>query len=714
MEAALADSFVQAKQRFVDGFGERRVIVDARGDRLAFLYLRKSLATTPSFESALRERLSRVAGFRHPSYSPVRALEVERSTNTLAILSDHSPGARLATLLAAAEKRLLPVKLPAVACIVRQLVLATTAWREHMPDVVHGAIGPDRLVISPDGRLVIVDYVLGSALEQLRYSRQQYWEDLGVPLPATFKFAINANADVLQVGAVALALLLGRRLNPGDRLDEIPLDLQASLEPSLRVWLSRALQIEPVGSFTSVLDARTALDSAFGEEDPATEKDALLLLMARCLALDVTSQEFRGYDESDAPGETDVLPDVDLATRIEALRTFLAQRSARRVTHIPEPPPDAALPMARTAASQPSPGPRRRNEIASEVNTSPAQSEDPATLAWHRGARRVAVPALPQDWSRRLWTGAATVLAIGVALSILVLGVFPWSSQLSTGALSITTRPAGVAVTIDGTPKGVTPLALELQTGDHVIELVTSGERRRIPVTIRPGSEVSQFFEMRSAAGATDNELRIRTDPLGAEVTVDGRYVGRSPVSVGDLTPGPHTVVLKHETGTATEQVLIEAGKAASLFVPLAQLPAGAAAGWISVPAPADLQLFEDGRLLGSSTVERIMLPAGRHDLDIVNEELGFRQRQTVRVTPGQVVTVKLAWPNGSLAINAVPWAEAFVDERSVGETPIGNIEVPIGPHEIVFRHPQLGEHTVQVTVTTHETARVGVDLRAQ
>jgi hypothetical protein len=306
------------------------------------------------------------------------------------------------------------------------------------------------------------------------------------------------------------------------------------------------------------------------------------------------------------------------------------------------------------------------------------------------------------------------VLAIGAALLLLVLGVFPRSSQPATGALSITTRPAGVAVTIDGTPRGVTPLAIELETGDHVIELVTSSERRQIPVTIRAGGEVSQFLEMGAAPPPADTELRIRTEPLGAEVTVDGKYVGRSPVSIGDLTPGPHTVVLKHESGTATEQVLIEPGKAASLFVPLAQVPAGAAAGWISVPAPVDVQLFENGRLLGSSSVDRIMLPAGRHDLDVVNEALGFRQQQTVRVTPGQVATIKLAWPNGSLAINAVPWAEAFVDGRSVGETPLGNIQVPIGTHEIVFRHPQLGERTARVTVTTRETAKVGVDLRAR
>jgi hypothetical protein len=108
------------------------------------------------------------------------------------------------------------------------------------------------------------------------------------------------------------------------------------------------------------------------------------------------------------------------------------------------------------------------------------------------------------------------------------------------------------------------------------------------------------------------------------------------------------------------------------------------------------------------------MLPAGRHDLDVVNEVLGLFQRHTVRVTAGQVATVKLAWPTGGLAINAVPWAEAFIDGKSLGETPIGNVQVPIGRHEIVFRHPQFGEHSVFVTVTTRETARVGIDLRSR
>jgi hypothetical protein len=102
----------------------------------------------------------------------------------------------------------------------------------------------------------------------------------------------------------------------------------------------------------------------------------------------------------------------------------------------------------------------------------------------------------------------------------------------------------------------------------------------------------------------------------------------------------------------------------------------------------------------------------GRHDFDVVNETLGFRQRRSVNVTPGQGQTIRLDWPDGTMAINAQPWAEVFIDGDRVGETPIGSVQVPIGSHEVVFRHPELGEQTVRSTVTLGTPARLSVDLR--
>jgi hypothetical protein len=469
--------------------------------------------------------------------------------------------------------------------------------------------------------------------------------------------------------------------------------------------------------------------------------------MARCLALETDASAFPMEEDGRTasgpiPGSVDDVPDVDLGTRIEALKAFLARRSSRAealledasasVATLAPPASPVATPPATATVAPPTPReprdlPLQAPPIATATTEAPAPPLPSVAAVAPQPARekrtRSLIPsALPDDWTRRLWIGAAAALAVIIGIVLVVSGISPWPPGTSSGSFSIDTRPAGAAVTIDGEPRGVTPLALDLAAGEHVVEVVTPNDRRKIPVTIRAGSQVSQFLEMTGAPAAATattgaNELRIRTEPIGAAVTVDGRYVGRSPVSVSDLTPGPHTVVMKHETGTATEQVLIEEGKAASLYVPLAARPGTGvgAAGWIAVVgASADVQLFENGRLLGSSRIDRIMLPVGRHEIEIVNEALGYQERRTVQVAAGQVSSIALKWPTGGLSINAVPWAQAFVDNSPVGETPIANIQVPIGQHEITFRHPQLGERRSLVTVTAGQTAKVGIDLRAK
>jgi len=135
--------------------------------------------------------------------------------------------------------------------------------------------------------------------------------------------------------------------------------------------------------------------------------------------------------------------------------------------------------------------------------------------------------------------------------------------------------------------------------------------------------------------------------------------------------------------------------------------------GSLTVKVPALLRVLERGRLVGMSDSERITLPPGRHTLTLVSDELGFQAQRRVTIEPGGAATVNLALPSAPLAINALPWAEVWVDDERVGETPIGNLTRTIGPHDILFRHPTLGERRVSVLVTLKEPARVSVDLRS-
>jgi hypothetical protein len=173
-----------------------------------------------------------------------------------------------------------------------------------------------------------------------------------------------------------------------------------------------------------------------------------------------------------------------------------------------------------------------------------------------------------------------------------------------------------------------------------------------------------------------------------------------------------HTVKMENGVASTTQTVTIEAGVASSLVAALIAAPAAPASGWVSVAAPFTVELFEQGRALGSSVNGRLVLPVGQHEIEIVSEPLGFREARTVQVTAGKLSVIGITPPNGTLSLNAIPWAHVSIDGETVGETPIGNLSLPIGPHEVVFRNPQLGEQRRVITVTEgYPPVRVSIDM---
>ena len=108
------------------------------------------------------------------------------------------------------------------------------------------------------------------------------------------------------------------------------------------------------------------------------------------------------------------------------------------------------------------------------------------------------------------------------------------------------------------------------------------------------------------------------------------------------------------------------------------------------------------------------MLPAGTHDLELVNDAIGYRSSRQVDVAPGKKTIVAVDLPFGSISINAQPWAEVWIAGERIGETPIANISRRVGAYEIVFRHPQLGERRENVLITLRQPVRLGVDMRGK
>jgi hypothetical protein len=331
-------------------------------------------------------------------------------------------------------------------------------------------------------------------------------------------------------------------------------------------------------------------------------------------------------------------------------------------------------------------------------------------------------PFIADEPRKRGGVGGKRRLIAAVIASVAIIGaagvyasrwLFTGSSEaeIQLGTVLVESNPAGVQVFVDGEARGLTPAKVSLKPGAHLIELRGRGTPRVRSVMVEAGATVSHYVELAEASAPVTGSLDVRSDPPGARVKVDGHDAGIAPILVSNLQPGEHTVVLQNDHGTVRHTVTIEPGLTAALVTPMA---AGPQSGWISITAPFAMQVYEGGDLIGSTETDKILVTAGSHQLQIVNETLGFKITRNVNVPAGKVVPIGIELPNGVVNINAVPWAEVFVDGRAVGETPIGNLQLPIGPHEVVFKHPQFGERRQAVSVTLGGPIRVSVDMNKQ
>lgn len=390
-------------------------------------------------------------------------------------------------------------------------------------------------------------------------------------------------------------------------------------------------------------------------------------------------------------------------------------------------PPVAILRIARFWPSL------QRGSAAAAVRTRPAdegldafgsESRPPAPVKPVLAAAPPPAPGAPKAprTPRRAVPAAAKWAAV-VALSAgaaaaAVMGYQRWGARTpAVGTLTVETTPAGVDVVIGGKSVGKTPVTVSLPPAAYDVVLGPADARRTLKVNLAAGASVLQHVEMPVPAeslATVPGALRIQTEPSKLLVSIDGIERGVSPLMIDGVQPGDHEITVRTEHGTLRRSVKVQPRETVSLILSsaMAQTDPAVAAGWLSITSSVPLQLREGGKVIGSTDSDRLMLQSGDHDIELVNESLGFKAQRKLHINAGKTTAARVDLPNGSMSLNATPWAEVFVDGERVGETPIGNLTRPIGRHEVVFRHPELGERRESVVVTLQGVARLGVDLR--
>lgn len=615
-------------QGLSDGLGDRLLMFDNSGAAsLELLRFHPRLAEIPGFEAALREQVRRLGRFKHPAFSRIRSVQRLEPDDDLALVSNCPPGKRLSEVLHRAQG-------PAFAsALIRQLAPALVLFQQHDDGNSHGLLNPDRIVVSPEGRLTIIEQVVGPAIDTLRLRTDQL-TSMGIALPPAADDAgsrLGAATDWYQLGLVALSVLIGRPVSPSDlpQLDRL-LDIVASsaradgsaLSPFMRQWLDRALQISGA-RIESGADAQMAVEELVRKESRRDARPATALRPVE--AAPVTAPTI-------TPGEP-----AAPAPRTEPViehRTESASSSTLRLTPPPARVPDPAADSIEFFPREEGAGAARTREASifevraathTPAPTQPAEGralfEQEALAGKHRLLDLANTAALrdhtaaqsgPQAETRRAISG--TLVTALVLIVIVQAGVIAWLGRAQwlhrQQALVVETLASGEHVVVSN---GTTvPAALRLSVAPDL----------RWTVVSSPSPD--RVFGSKSI-DKQPGTLQI-SSPIELQVLEGSRRLGSVPGGDLRLAPGRHEIELVNAALGFRILQTIEVEPGGSVSMHLAPPH-----GWVTIDATPWAEVSIDGQAVGRTPLGPLPLPLGDHVITF-KHPAGSKDQQKINV----------------------------------------------------------------------------------
>jgi formylglycine-generating enzyme required for sulfatase activity len=203
--------------------------------------------------------------------------------------------------------------------------------------------------------------------------------------------------------------------------------------------------------------------------------------------------------------------------------------------------------------------------------------------------------------------------------------------------VTIESEPPGAEIYAGEERVGITPATVELLEGTHQVSVVLAGYKAWDGmVEARPNvGQALPLIELQPA----NARLLVNSVPRVANVTVNGRYRGQTPIELA-LSPGiDYDIGLsKAGYGSTSRKVRLQAAASESITVDLS-----ARTGQVTVNVrPADASVFVDGRLRGQGSTT-LRLSSAPHRIEV--RKSGFESwSRTVTPRPGypQSVTASL------------------------------------------------------------------------
>jgi hypothetical protein len=300
-------------------------------------------------------------------------------------------------------------------------------------------------------------------------------------------------------------------------------------------------------------------------------------------------------------------------------------------------------------------------------------------------------------------------------------------SNIASGTLTVRSIPGSAAVTLDGVHQGQTPagndaLVIEgVEPGPHQLVISKHGYLDNVhPFWIGAGQR-SEIRLTLTATTGNAGSLSIVSSPSGADVSLDGEYRGRTPLTISSLTPGRHQVALELPGYSRyTTSVEIQNGVMTYLDPVLAK---AASVGYISiVSSPSGAFVYVDGTYRGVTPLT-VAAPSGTRRVEL--DRSGYADwSSSVQVSGGTTVYLNAALQTltssstGGIAVASRPvGASVYLDNQYRGVTPnYGDLEltdVSVGSHTLSIRLAGYEEYRITVQVSPDATVKVQPQLTA-
>lgn len=279
------------------------------------------------------------------------------------------------------------------------------------------------------------------------------------------------------------------------------------------------------------------------------------------------------------------------------------------------------------------------------------------------------------------------------------------SLERIVGKLKVESTPSNAKVYVDGDYIGRTPITYELPPGTYRVKLVLDGYfEYSTTVTVKASDTKEISVNLKPKPG----KLRIKSEPSGAEVYVNGTYIGKTPIDGYSLNPGKYWIEVKLPKYQVYEKrITVVPGQEYLIHAQLT--PSWGVLKVTSTPSGAEVYINDENA--GRTPLE-LQLDPGTYTVRVTLD--GYEEYEDrIEVRAGETTGISASLtPVGYVTVTSEPsGARVYLDGTYIGNTPITEYKVQAGAYEVTVEDDGYQAYKTSIKIEAGETKEINVEL---